>query len=87
MKGRKRYFYAVIPLLLVLLSIEAILRSWYPTLPSLDALSVRENAYSIVTQQGASVSGLGSCELGAGQTEALDLSGTDALPIWDEPMF
>ena len=54
---------------------------------SLDALSVRENAYSIVTQQGASVSGLGSCELGAGQTEALDLSGTDALPIWDEPMF
>ena len=54
---------------------------------TLDTLSVRENAYSVVTQQGASVSGLGSCELGAGQTEALDLSGTDALPIWDEPMF
>jgi hypothetical protein len=54
---------------------------------TLDTLSVRENAYSIVTQQGASVSGLGSCELGAGQIEALDLSGTDALPIWDEPMF
>jgi lysophospholipase L1-like esterase len=39
MRGRKRYVYAVIPLLFVLVSIEAILRSWYPTLPSLDPLT------------------------------------------------